>query len=207
MKRWVSWLALVVLVVHARPVAAQDAAVGELRIVDASGAEAGREQAAGEKVYRLPSGVHNFRIAFDFKGQAATDVQVRVMGPSGTVLLQHQESYAAPATYYVDYDGGDQALADQEYVVNVYLGADAYLADSLQLVVGEASISRSEMDATAAMSDTARTAAPLSSDISPVAPRQGVPGGPSWIVLAVAALGIVVLGAVVVWAAWSAMRR
>ena len=211
MKRWVCWLTLgLMIALQVRPAAAQEETVGELRIVDASGAELGREQApAGEKVFRLPSGVKQFRVAFDFSGETGTDVQVRVMGPSGTVLLQKQETYSKTATYFVDYDNGATPLADQEYVVNVYVGTDPYLADSLQLVVGEAPIVRSDMEATPAggTPPPAGTEVQVPSDISPPQESQTVPGGPSWVVLAVAGLGILVLGAVVVWAAWSAMSR
>jgi hypothetical protein len=190
---------------------AQESGVGNLRLVDQAGAEVGREEApAGEKHFRLPSGSTGIRVAFDYEGTTATPVQVRIMGPSGTVLLQQQEEYAAPGTYYADYKS-DGPMPDQEYVVNVYIGTDPYLADSLQLIVGEGEIP-GPVDAAAptAASATESTGGQLAVTTGEAAAgttSQDIPGGPSPVVLALAGLGIVALALVVAWAAWSATRR
>jgi hypothetical protein len=213
MKRWLCVAIAGLAVAGAagvRPAGAQEAGVGELRIVDQTGAEAGREEApAGEKHFRLPSGTTGFRVAFDYEGGAATPVQVRVMGPSGTVLLQTQEVYSAPGTYTVDYENEGGPLEDQEYVVNVYLGTDPYLADSLQLVVGAGEIPGAvEADApTALPQDAASAQLDVDTQDAALPVARDIPGGPSWRVLVLAGLGIVALALVVVWAGWSAMKR
>lgn len=191
---------------------AQESGVGNLRLVDQAGAEVGREEApAGEKHFRLPSGSTGFRVAFDYEGTTPTPVQVRIMGPSGTVLLQQQEDYSAPGTYYADYAADGGALDDQEYVVNVYIGTDPYLADSLQLIVGSGEIP-GPVDAAAPTADLATDPAGgqlavTTGEAAAGAAPQEIPGAPSTMVLVLAGLGILALALVVVWAAWSATRR
>jgi hypothetical protein len=188
--------------------------VGDLRIVDETGQTIGQQEApAGEKLYRLPTGVTAFMVAMDYDASAATDVLLKVMGPSGTVLFQNKETLSQPGTHTVQVssDGG-QPFADQEYVVNVYVGADAYLADSLQLVVGEAQLPTPEE---AEATTEARSLDPLAASTRSAAGQQAssrplssnVPGGPSKSVLALAVAGILVLCGIVIWAAWSATRH
>ena len=216
MKHWWFVAATGLLVASAlsvRTTYAQESSVGELRIVDESGTELGREESPpGEKHYRLPAGATGFRIAFDYDGTVPTPVQVRVMGPSGTVLLQTQEEYGTPGTQYVEFDNEGVPLEDQEYVVNVYLGTDPYLADSLQLAVGAAEIPGSvaedvPTEGTAQATTSSELVIQTPGVTDPIADGQPVPGGPSWVVVAVAALGIVALALVVVWAGWSATKR
>ena len=187
--------------------------IGGLRIVDDTGAITGQEEApAGEKLYRLPAGVIAFNVAMDYDGSSPTDVQVRVMGPSGTVLFQKAETLTQPGPVTVVVTNGGQPFADQEYVVNAYVGADQYLADSLQLVVGEAQLPTPEeaqatsessmLNPVSAMSGTLAET-PSSSATAPTS----VPGGPSNAVLGLAVAGILALTGIVVWAAWSATHR
>jgi len=187
--------------------------VGSLRIVDETGQTIGQEAAPpGEKLFRLPAGVTAFRVAMDFEGSAATDVQLRVMGPSGTILFQSTDSYSAPETVAVDVDNNGQPFTDQEYVINAYVGADAYLADSLQLVVGDAQLPTpaEQLGAQSGVLDPLAASGQLVAQAPPPASgqlRTEVPGGPSNTVLALAVAGIAALFAIVLWAGWSATRR
>jgi hypothetical protein len=197
------------------PVCAQDGGVGELRMVDDTGQTAGQEPAPpGEKLFRLEAGVDRFIVAFDFDGASANDVQLRVMGPSGAVLFQETETYSEPGTYTMEFDNDGVPFPEQDYVVNSYIGPDFYLADSLQLVVGDAQLPDSgseavvEIDAGDAGQPDAHA---LVAEPFPTQPTQAesaeIPGGPSWQVLALAGLGVLVLLAIVVWAGWSALHR
>jgi len=133
-----------------------------------------------------------------------------VMGPSGTVLFQTSETYDTPGTKTVLVDNDGSAFADQEYVVNAYVGADAYLADSLQLVVGDVQLPTPEEQT---VPESAALPAQQFATAQPAAPSEAastggdVPGGPSTGVLALAVVGIVALIGIVMWAAWSATRR
>lgn len=196
-----------------RAAGAQDT-VGSLRIVDESGLTIGQEAApAGEKLYRLPAGTTAFRVAMDFEGSAATEVELRVMGPSGTVLHQSSQTLSEPGTATFDIESDAQPFAEQEYVVNAYVGTEGYLADSLQLVVGAAQLPTPEEQAGAGTG---------SGSLDPLSASAGasggsltgsdrataeVPGGPPRTVLALAVLGIIVLFGIVLWAGWSATRR
>ena len=209
--RWIGLLLLGLVLLWPARAGAEQKTVGGIRIVDAEGATIGQEPAPpGEKIFRLPAGVDRFLVALDFEGSAPAEVAVRVMGPSGTVLFEESNTYSAPDTYTVEVGNQGVPFAEQEYVVNVYVGvdSDSYLADSLQLVVGTAALP-SEVAA-----DTSSGGQAASGDALALAPTMvaapaapAVPGGPSWQILGLALVGILALGAIVVWAGWSAMSR
>lgn len=196
---------------------AQSGTVGNLRIVDDSGQTVGQEEApAGEKLFRLDSGVTRFNVGFDYEGDGSNEVQIRFMGPSGTVLYQETNTYDAPGTYQVEIDNGSTPLQEQDYVINAYIGPEPYLADSLQLVVGSAQVPGmdAEDDAPVQGAQEQDVAQPVGHELPPqpvtseVQQDAGqIPGGPSWQVLALAGLGILALMAIVLWAGWSAMNR
>jgi len=194
--------------------AAQEHPVGGLRISDESGEAIGElPSPPGEKHFHLDPGVQGFHIAFEYTGSEPTDVQVRVLGPMGTILFQDAQSYDSPGTYVVEFDNGSE-LSDNEYVVNAYVGGESYLADSLQLAIGSASIPISKVDEVepvdeAAASSGAEAMEPVEAPATagPLEAREGqVPGGPSQWMLLLAAAGILILLAVVLWAARSATR-
>lgn len=213
MKRW-RWAALPLMaaaLLWAAEAAGAQETVGGLRLVDAAGETVGQEPAPpGEKLFRLLAGVTEFTVAMDFEGAAPIDVQIRVMGPSGTVLFQETETYEAPGTQTVVVDNAGSPFAEQEYVVNAYVGPDAYLADSMQLVVGDVVLPTPgdeapvEAQALEAQTVTQGDVAGAPADVPAAAP---VPGGPSTAVLLLAVAGIVVLFGIVLWAGWSATRR
>jgi hypothetical protein len=189
------------------PGAAQDT-VADLRLVqDESGTPI--EPAAsppGEKIYHLEKGVDSLLIGFDFTGSTPTDVEIRVMGPLGAMFYQETAQYDSPGPKVVRFDNDGAALEENEYVVNAYVGTDHYLADSLQLTVGQAVIATS----VAGSSNSAIAPTPQQALIG------GIPGagdaaatlpGPSRSALLLAVVGMVALFGVVVWAGWSAMRR
>ncbi len=204
---------LVGAVVSVGIASAQEHPVGGLRIADEAGEEMGLQPSPpGEKHFYLDSGIEGFHIAFEYSGEGSAQVQVRVLGPMGTVMYQEDEACEGPGTFVVEFDNG-APLADNEYVVNAYVGDEKYLADSLQLAIGAAKIAPSKIDSTTVASDSstqpqAEVLEPL--DIGSEAveqPSSGqVPGGPSRWTLALAALGVLVLIAVVFWAARSAAR-
>lgn len=196
------------------PSRAQEKSVNRLRIAgDASGAPLGEMPSPqGEKYFRLAKGTGKFLVAFDFTGNAATEVQVRVMGAMGTVLQQKDGTYAAPGTYVIEIDNKGSPFQDNEYVINLYLGKERYLADSLQLVIGDASIAPSVADRTAESPLTAAAEPTLAAITDPGAAGStglptNVPGGPSQAVLILAGVGALALLAIVLWAGWSAMGR
>jgi hypothetical protein len=195
---------------------AQSSTVGNLRIVDDAGETVGQESApAGEKLFRLESGVTRFLVGFDYEGTAESEVQIRVMGPSGTILHQDTGSYDAPGGYEIEVDNGDNPFQDQDYVINAYIGPEPYLADSLQLVVGSGSVPGMETsEESASQPELTGNSEPVGQELPPqpvvseLEPDQGeIPGGPSRQVLLLAGLGIVALMAIVLWAGWSAMNR
>ncbi len=194
---------------------AQEQAVSGLRIADEAGNSVGEVPAPpGEKHFHLDSGVQKIYIAFDFSGTQATDVQVKFLGVMGTILFLDTQTYDTPGTKVVGFDSS-LPLEDMEYVVNAYIGPELYLADSLQLAVGEAQIPparEEEVDAQGAPVPEAYQAT-----VVPVRPADvegprdmdspaDVPGGPPQWMLLLAGLGVLVLFAVVVWAARSALR-
>jgi hypothetical protein len=186
--------------------------VGALRISDETGTEIERIDApAGEKRYHVPSGTDAFHIAFDFSGNTPTDVQIRVMGPMGTILQQETDTYSAPGTHVIEFDNGGIPLEDNEYVVNAYVGDEFYLADSLQLAVGEAQIPESREVDSPPDSEGPLPQEPVSAMPGPGAPDLGAegatPGGPPARLLVLAGLAVVVLLAVVAWAGWSFARH
>lgn len=189
-----------------RPGAAQDT-VADLRLVqDASGTPL--EPAAsppGEKIYHLEKGVDSLFIGFDFTGSTPTDVEIRVMGPLGVMLYQETVQYDAPGPKVVQFENGGVPLEENEYVVNAYVGTDHYLADSLQLTVGQAEIPTSVAGSDG--NSVAPTPQPtLTGNLSSGEAAATLPG-PSRSTLLLAVVGMVALFGVVVWAGWSAMRR
>lgn len=181
--------------------------VHDLRIAaDESGAPVTPADAPpGEKRYHLDSGTSELFIAFACDQVSDQTVQVRVMQPPGAVLFQEDRTCATGGTQVVAYSRDGEAFPDNEYVVNVYVGSDLYLADSVQFAVGGAEIPPSVSEG-----PTPASLAP-----SPVAVQGGgatdsgdasAAGGPSRWLLAVAGLGILALAAMVLWAGWSAMR-
>ncbi|MFN2114557.1 MAG: hypothetical protein ACK2T6_02510 [Anaerolineae bacterium] len=209
---------MVAALVGAAPLHAQDGGVGGLRLVDDAGETMGQEPAPpGEKLFRLDAGVQQFTVAFDVEG-GTSDVQLRVMGPSGAVLFQETQTYTTPGTYTMDFDNGDVAFPEQDYVVNAYIGPEFYLADSLQMVVGAAQIPGSDSEEPVVVSADQQTttdqgagheliAEPIEASQPLDATALEIPGGPSRQVLLVAGFGILVLLAIVVWAGWSALNR
>jgi hypothetical protein len=193
---------------------AQEKSISGLRIAqDASGVAVGEiPSPQGEKYFRLAEGTDSFLVAFDYDGGAPTEVQVRVMGAMGTVLQQKDATYDAPGTYVVEIDNNGRPFEVNEYVVNLYVGKDRYLADSLQLAIGEASIAPSVADRTAQAAvagagEPTVAAVDAGAVVNAAAPVADVPGGPSPTVLALVGLGALALLAVVLWAGWSAMGR
>lgn len=199
--------------VSPRLVRAQEHPVGGLRISDEAGAPFGEVQAPpGEKHFRLDSGVQRLFIAFEYSGTQPTDVQLRVMGPMGAILFQEARTYDAPGTHVVEFDNG-LPLEDNEYVINAYVGAEGYLADSLQLAVGEAQIPGPVVDSdfgaptpeVAQATMLANLPAQPGGSAAAGAPAE-VPGGPPRGMLVLAGFGALLLVAVVVWAGRSALR-
>ena len=124
---------------------AQDAVVGNLRLSsDDTGTPMETVPAGpGEKVYALENGADVVNMAFDFSGTAPTTAQIRLMGPMGVSIHQEDVELVQAGPYVVTYEPGDLPLAETEYVVNVYVEAEGsyYLADSLQMTVGNATLS------------------------------------------------------------------
>ncbi len=202
---FVPCLVLVVVLALGGPAAAQGHVVGGLRIADASGAALGAMPAPpGEKYYRLEAGTTPFYIAFDVSGATPAQVELRVLGPMGTVVFKHTATYEQPGTQVVRVDSA-VPLEDNEYVVNAYVGPEWYLADSLQLAVGAAQIPGSKADETAAAPQPVQaTVVPLAQ--SPDKAATPMPGGPHRGVLVAAGALLVVLLGIVVWATTSALR-
>jgi hypothetical protein len=203
-----SALALSLLI--ATHAAAQSSPVANLRLVDETGAEITRAQAGeGDQIYALPEGESKIRVAFDFSGSASTDVQVRILGTMGNIIFQQAEVYDAPGNHTIDYEN-ESPLQVGEYVVNVYVGEDAYLADSFQLAVGDEVLA-----SLIATPDDGAPQSPIPTPDAPApAPTLGTPvdegsttPGASPMLLALAGLGMILLFGIVLWAIWSAMRR
>lgn len=212
-------LLLVAAVLTTYAAEAQQHPVGGLRISDETGEAMGQLPAPpGEKHFHLDSGVESFHIAFDFQATEPTQVQLRVLGAQGAILFQDVQTYESPGTQVVEFDNG-APLADNEYVVNTYIGPESYLADSLQLAVGEARIPESNVDdAAPVIGYEDPTAAPMipqepgaeqasfPEQVQEPQTNVEVPGGPSQWTLYLAIIGVLILAAVVLWAARSAMQ-
>jgi hypothetical protein len=193
-------------------VLAQEETVGGLRISDEAGTSLSEVASPpGEKHFHLDAGVQSFYIAFDFSGTQPTEVEVRLLGPMGTILYGDVQTYDTPGTHVIQFDNG-APLDDNEYVVNAYVGSEHYLADSLQLAVGAAEIAPSMAEDTgdgppsAAQATVVPIMAEEPAGSAPADTAAGVPGGPSRWMLLTAGVGVLLLLAVVVWAARSALR-
>jgi hypothetical protein len=184
-----------------------DKPVANLRIAaDAAGKGIAMDAAAGpgDKIYRLPTGIDQFYVAFDFQGAAPTDVAIRVVGPMGAIVFEEKQTFEKPGTHVIIFKQGTGPLADNEYVVNAYVGKDQYLADSLQLAVGQAQIPGPvATEAGAALT-------PVTGVIPTVGADEGgasdAPPNPFTPMLILALVGFVVLVSVVLWAVRSAMK-
>ena len=193
---------------------AQDAVVGNLRLAsDDTGTPMETVPAGpGEKVYALETGDNAVNMAFDFSGTAPTTAQIRLMGPMGVSVHQEDVELVQPGPYVVTYEPGDLPLAETEYVVNVYVEAEGsyYLADSLQMTVGNATLSPAVNEAPA-VGEVPVEAPAVPELINEVGSPQGadtpadVPG-PSTMLLMLAGVGVLGLLAVVAWAGMSAMK-
>lgn len=208
---------LIVSGLTAAGASAQGAVVGNLRLAtDASGTPMETVPAGpGEKVYALESGDQAVYMAFDFSGSSPVMAQLRLMGPMGIAIHQDDIELVNQGPYVVEYDPpDDRPLAETEYVVNVYVEAEGtfYLADSLQMTVGDAQLSPAvnEMSPTtdaSTVSDPAAAPADVGASVpaAAVAEAAEVPG-PSTMLLMLAGVGVIGLLAVVAWAGMSAMK-
>jgi hypothetical protein len=198
--------------------------VGNLRIGDEAGEPVGvvPDAGPGEKVFRLASGLDGFTAWLDYDGGAVTPVSVRVMAPQGVILDQQMRDLQQAGAERFDF-GFDPPLNDDEYVVNVYVGEQSYLADSLQLLVGDAELIPPDIESAPEVRiDPIEAGAPGSESSAPVAPAPAGNGaspvqpaaaggtaepdlGPSSLLLVFAALGVLGLLGVVVWAGVSAL--
>ncbi len=219
--RWTIRLAVLALAAivcfDAVSVSAQPAkVVGGLRIGDDAGTPIGvvPDAGPGEKVFRLESGLTEFSAWLDYEGTSLTPVSVRLMAPQGVILDQQQRDLEVKGAERFDFEF-DPPLNDDEYVVNVYVGDQSYLADSLQLLVGEAQlipadnerIAEVQIDPDAAPGSVeAGNTGSLEAGVPPSASvGADSPLGPSPLLLVLAGLGVLGLLGVVVWAGMSAM--
>lgn len=186
---------------------------GNLRLVDESNVELTREPSdLADQIYRVPEGTSALNIAFDFSGSSPTAIQTRVLGNLGATLYQESETYDAPGSHVVTFDN-KTPLEVGEYVVNIYVGDDVYLADSFQLLVGDEVVLPTPQDEGPAMEiptpelGGAEAAAPAASATleTPTGTGEAPSGSPA--LLALAGLGMVLLLGIVLWAGRSAMRR
>lgn len=209
--RWFALVAAILMTASAvQSVGAQstDKPVGNLRIAeDATGTAIPMDPSAGpgDKIYRLPSGIDQFYVAFDYQGSEPTDIAVRVVGPMGAVVFEERQVVDKVGTHVIIFKQGTGPLADNEYVVNAYVGKDQYLADSLQLAVGEAQIPGSV--ATEPGQGAQATAGGMIPTVASGDPGGGEgPPNPFTPTLILALVGLVVLVGVVLWAVRSAMK-
>ncbi|HQZ71243.1 MAG: hypothetical protein ACH37Z_16585 [Anaerolineae bacterium] len=188
---------------------AQGSPVKDLRLLDAGGQPMALIPIeAGDDYYRVPEGTPSITAAFEFAGTQATDVKIKVLGTEGVGLFEESKSVDAPGTYEFVYDAKDRPLEKGEYVVNLYLGKESYLADSVQLFVGDAepqqSVASQQETAPANPAESPEPSAPI--DAAPSEdPAGGATGNSSLLILAGA--GILALLGIVLWAGRSAMRR
>jgi hypothetical protein len=145
-------------------------------------------------------------MAFDFIGNSETPVQVRALMAPGTYIFQEDNTYDAPGSHTVVFDKGTP-LAVGEYVVNIYVSDQAYLADSFQLVIGDEVAIPTPDDVRPEVEGAAESTEPTEPTIdTPVGDIDQLPQGNSGL-LVLAGIGIFALLGIVLWAAWSAMRR
>ena len=97
-------------------------------------------------------------------------------------------------------------LAVGEYVVNIYVSDQAYLADSFQLVIGDEVTIPTPQEGMPEAQGT--ESAPEGAPTLQI-PSEGVDEAPEANsgLLLLAGVGIFALLGIVLWAAWSAMRR
>lgn len=188
---------------------AQGSPVKDLRLVDASGQPMELTQIENnDGYYRVPVGTTSLKTAFEFVGTQATELKLKVLGVEGAALYEESKSLDAPGTYDFTYDAKDQPMVDGEYVINLYLGKESYLADSVQVYVGNAqppvSVATQQAQQTAPAETVVGT--PVTPSDSPVTGGDtGGSGNSSLLVLA--GVGILALLGIVLWAGRSAMRR
>lgn len=196
--------ASLLLAAGASIVAAQNAdkPVANLRLaLDASGSPMTPVSEPPEKVYKVPAGINVLIVAYDFQGTEPTDVSIRVLGPNGTIEFQEQKKVDTPGTHVVQFTKGDGVIADNEYVINAYVGEQQYLADSLQVAVGKAVIPESP---STAIAEKTRSTGPLPTAVASPTIDTG-PGVNDNTPLVLAGVLLLVLAGVVVWAVRSAM--
>ena len=208
--RWFALVAAILMTASAvETVGAQstEKPVSNLRIVEdatGKGLPMDPEAGPGDKIYRLPSGIDEFYVAFDYQGTQPTEIAVRVVGPMGAIVFEDKKAYDRAGTHVIIFKQGTGPLADNEYVVNTYVGKDQYLADSLQLAVGAAQIFGP------AATEPGAPAQPTSGGVIPTVGDGGDSGGappnPFTPTLILALVGLVVLVGVVLWAVRSAMK-
>jgi hypothetical protein len=188
---------------------AQGSPVKDLRLVDANGQPMELIQIeAGDGYYRVPEGTPSITAAFEFAGTQATDVKFKVLGTEGVSLFEDSKSLDAPGTYQFVYDTKDRPLEKGEFVANLYLGKESYLADSVQIYVGDVQPPPSQASRLETQpADAAQSALPTSA-MEPVASDDAPEGATGNVtLLALAGAGIVALLGIVLWAGRSAMRR
>ena len=183
--------------------------VRNLHLVGPDGTPLETEEAGpGEKRYHLEADTETLRIAFDCTGEAEGPVQIRLIQPPGTPLFVEDATCTTAETQVMEFTSPSGPLADNEYIVNIYVGdTETFVADSLQLAVGEAQIMDREGEITTPIPQTTPGQAELTVDEVQAAPSEPeASGGPSPLLLALAGAGILGLLAVVAWAGWSAMK-
>lgn len=194
--------------------------VKELRLLDVQGQPLEREELEpGDYIFRLPEATTGVTAAFDFSGTQATDVKLRILGTEGVPIFEESRQVDAPGTVSFTYDAKDQPLEVGEYVVNLYVGKESYLSDSVQLYVGAANppvsqaTKQAETALAAATADPAAGAAAeagagdaAASPVDAEAPSgSSLTGSRSLLILA--GVGLLALLGIVLWAGRSAMRR
>lgn len=196
----------------ASPAAAQTGrgTVGHMRVGDDSGQAIWEQPApAGEKIFRAPAGIKQFKVWFEYDGSAPKRAVIKLIAPQGVFLDQKDQQLANAGTYSVDFSF-DQPLTDQEYLVNAYVDVDGAesLADGFTLLVGDASqITPSHV------SQATVAAPPAAGDAIGAPPVAGAgqsptpAGAPSTLLLVGSGIGVIVLLAIVVWAGMSALKQ
>lgn len=200
-----------------RPAAAQGGSpVKDLRLLDSQGQPLERQELEpGDYWFQLAENATGVTAAFDFSGTQATDVKLRILGVEGVPIFEESRQVDAPGTITFTYDAKDQPLQVGEYVVNLYMGKESYLSDSVQLYVGDAQPSVSQATKQALTPQAETTADPAATAVesggspessSAEAPTGGSPAG-NRSLLVLAGVGLLALLGIVLWAGRSAMRR
>ncbi len=216
--RGLALAALILGLLGTRDASAQGGSpIKDLRLLDAQGQPLERvEIEPGDYYFPLPEGATKLTAAFDFSGTQVTEVKLRVMGNEGVSLFEESRQVDAPGTVTFTYDAKDQPLETGEYYINLYVGKESYLSDSVQVYVGDAKPAVSQATQIAAQTQavpgasgaTTGDSAPADSASSP-APADttggSIPGNRNLLVLAGA--GLLALLGIVLWAGRSAMRR